>query len=405
MRLSDAKVKGLKAKAAAYKVSDGQGLFVQVAPSGKRLWRFKYRFAGKEKLLALGIFPEVSLRQARERLAEARATLADGKDPSVAKQVAKAEAVACANTFEAVAREWLAKFSANWAPITRTQAESRLSRLVFPLLGAKPIDQITPTDVLATLRPIEADGNLETAHRVRQRISEVFRYAVATGRTERDVTADLRGAIPAPKVEHLAAIIAPDKLAGLLRAIDAYDGSPMVRAALQLAPMLFVRPGELRHAEWSEIDWAASEWTIEAAKMKMRIAHTVPLCHQAVAILRELQRHTGGGQYCFTNGRSADRAMTDAAVNAALRRLGYEKGEITGHGFRATARTILDEVLEEPPHILDQQLAHIVKDPLGRAYNRTKHLPQRRVMMQRWADYLEGLKVGNVVPFRSVAVG
>ncbi len=262
MRLSDAKVKGLKAKAAAYKVSDGQGLFVQVAPSGKRLWRFKYRFAGKEKLLALGIFPEVSLRQARERLAEARAALADGHDPSVAKQVAKAEAVACANTFEAVAREWLAKFSADWAPITRTQAESRLSRLVFPLLGAKPIDQITPTDVLAALRPIEADGNLETAHRVRQRISEVFRYAVATGRTDRDVTADLRGAIPAPKVEHLAAIIAPDKLAGLLRAIDAYDGSPMVRAARQHAPVLLVRPGEQRHAERGEFYCAASGWAI-----------------------------------------------------------------------------------------------------------------------------------------------
>ncbi|HPH66891.1 MAG TPA: integrase arm-type DNA-binding domain-containing protein, partial [Kofleriaceae bacterium] len=257
MRLSDAKVKSLRPKAMPYKVSDGQGLYVQVAPTGKRLWRYKYRFAGKEKLLALGAFPEVSLRQARERLAEARAALAEGRDPSELKKTAKAEGLASANTFEAVAREWLEKFSADWAPITRTQAESRLSRLVFPLMGAKPIDQITPTDVLAVLRPIEADGNLETAHRVRQRISEVFRYAVATGRTERDVTADLRGAIPAPKVEHLAAIITSDKLGGLLRAIDAYDGSPMVRAALQLAPLLFVRPGELRHAEWSEIDWAA----------------------------------------------------------------------------------------------------------------------------------------------------
>jgi integrase len=405
MRLSDAKVKGLKPKAAAYKVSDGQGLYVQVAPSGKRLWRYKYRFAGKEKLLALGAFPEVSLRQARERLAQARSAVADGSDPSEVKKTAKAQAQAVANTFETVASEWLEKFSADWAAITRSQAQRRFARLVFPIIGSKPIEELSPLDVLAVLRPIEADGNLETAHRVRQRISEVFRYAVATGRAQRDVTADLRGAIPAPKVEHLAAIIEPTKLAALLRAIDAYDGSSMVKAALQLAPLLFVRPGELRHAEWSEIDWTAREWTIAAAKMKMRIAHTVPLCRQALVILRALQQDTGSGQFCLTNGRSAERAMTDAAVNAALRRLGYEKGEITGHGFRATARTLLDEVLGEPPHIIEQQLAHAVRDPLGRAYNRTKHLPQRREMMQRWADYLDGLKAGNVVPFPKAAVG
>jgi integrase len=403
--LSDAKVKSLRAKASAYKMADGQGLYIHVATNGNRLWRFRYRFGGKQKLLAFGMFPEVSLKLARQRLAEARTKLAEGIDPGELKKLAKSFGDSAANSFEAVATEWLAKFSADWSPITKTQATSRLGRLVFPYLGHRPIDQIKPLDVLGVLRRIESDGNLETAHRVRQRISEVFRYAVATGRVERDVTADLKGALPPPRTEHMAAIIDPEALGGLLRAIESYVGSPMVRIALQLAPLLFVRPGELRQAEWLEVDFDNAEWTIAAPKMKMRIAHTVPLPRQAVALLQELHRFTGDGRYLFSNGRSADRPMSDAAVNAALRRLGFERGEITSHGFRATARTILDEVLGEPPHIIEQQLAHAVKDPLGRAYNRTKHLPQRREMMQRWADYLDGLRLGNVLPFPKAATG
>lgn len=401
MPLTDIKARNAKPKGKPYKLFDSDGLFLLVTPAGGKWWRFKYRFGGKEKLLSLGTYPEVGLSQARQRLGAARKQVADGIDPSQVRRAMKTAKIQDENTFEVVAREWHAKFTTTWTPIHAAMILRRLEVNVFPWIGTRPIIDIKAPEMLMVLRRIESRGALETAHRVRIICGQVFRYAVATGRAERDPVADLRGALPPVKSKHFSAMTEPSKVAGLLRAIDGYEGSFVTKCALRLAPLFFVRPGELRQAEWAEIDLDAAEWNIPAEKMKTRQPHLVPLARQAVELLRELYPLTGGGRYVFPSPRTPKRPMSNNAVLSALRRMGFEKDEMTGHGFRAMARTILDEVLQIRPEFIEHQLAHAVRDPLGRAYNRTKHLPERRRMMQTWADYLDGLKEGaKVIPLK-----
>ena len=384
---------------------DGGGLYLEISPAGGKLWRLKYRFNGKEKRLALGIYPDVSLARAREKRHEARSLLADGNDPSENRKAQKAaRADRAANSFEVVAREWFAKFKPNWVEAHSDKVIRRLERDMFPWIGAKPIADVGAPDLLACLRRIENRGTVETAHRALQSCGQIFRYAVATGRAPRDPTGDLRGALSTVKGTHLASITEPTAVGGLLRACDAYQGSFVTKCALRLAPLVFVRPGELRNAEWAEINLERAEWNIPAERMKMRERHLVPLSTQAVAILRELQVVTGEGRYVFPGARTYGRPMSDNAILAALRRMGFAKDEMSGHGFRAMARTILDEVLGVRPDFIEHQLAHAVRDPNGRAYNRTAHLAERRKMMQQWADYLDKLKAGaDVIPFRGNA--
>ena len=396
MPLNEAKIRNAKPGEKPVRLFDGHGLYLEVTPAGGKLWRLKYRFQRREKRLSFGMYPDIGLRDARERRDAARKLLAHGIDPSAAR---KAEKAAQADTFEAVAREWLGKHAPRWNPAHAGEIHRRLVRDIFPALGPRPIGEIKAPELPAVLRRIEARGSIETAHRALRDCGRVFAYAVSTGRAERNPAADLRGALTPPaKVQHHAAITDPKAIGGLLRAIDGYRGTPEVQCALRLAPLTFVRPGELRAAEWSEISLEAAEWRIPAERMKMGEPHIVPLSHQAVECLRELHRLTGTRRYVF----GVAQPMSENTINCALRRLGYDKDTMTGHGFRAMARTVLDEVLGERPDFIDHQLAHAVRDPLGRAYNRTKHLPERRRMMQRWADYLDGLKNGaEVVPLHS----
>lgn len=400
--LSDIQVKNAKPKDKDCKLSDGFGLHLLVTPTGGKLWRMQYRFADKQKLLSFGSYPAVTLADARQRREDAKKLLANGVDPGEIKKAQKAtQSDQDTNTFEVVAREWHSKFAHTWVASHAQHKLERLEKNVFPWIGKRSINEITAPEVLSVLRRIESRGILDTAHRVRFECGQIFRYAVATGRADRDPSADLKGALPPVRNGHFAAPTDPKTVAPLLRAIDDFTGSFVVKCALQLAPMLFVRPGELRHAEWVEIDFEAEEWNIPAGKMKMKIAHLVPLPSQAVEILKALQPLTGNGKYVFPCHRSPLRCMSENAVNAGLRRMGFEKSEITGHGFRAMARTILDEVLQVRPDFIEHQLAHAVKDPNGRAYNRTAHLAERRKMMQTWADYLDGLKSGaKVIPLR-----
>ncbi len=393
MPLNDLKVRTTKTGPKGYKLSDERGLFLFVHPNGSKYWRYKYRFHDKEKLLALGVYPDVSLAQARDRRDEARKQLANQIDPGVLKQVAKRTAKTVAeNSFEAIAQEWYAKHSKNWVPSHGEKIIRRLERDIFPWIGSRPISEITPAELLSVLRRIESRGAVETAHRAHQNCGQIFRYAVATGRANRDPSGDLKGALPPTKVEHYPAITDPLKLRDLLRAMNGYEGFFVTKCALRFAPLVFVRPGELRHAEWSEIDLNNAQWCIPSGKMKMRQPHLVPLSKQAVAILKELYPLTGSGPYVFPGVRTNHRPMSDNTINAALRRLGYQSKEMTAHGFRAIARTVLDEVLGFRPDIIEHQLAHAVKDPNGRAYNRTSHLALRREMMQKWADYLGTLE-------------
>jgi integrase len=404
MALSDTKIRNSKPKDKQYKLYDSDGLFMVVAPAGGKWWRFKYRLGGKEKQISLGTYPEVSLAKARERRDKARRQVADGIDPSEVRKTKKAAEEQAENTFEAVAREWHTKFTPTWTPGHAKAILRRLELNVFPWMGARPIIDIKAPELLMILRRIESRGALESAHRIRIICGQVFRYAVATGRAERDPTADLKGALPPAQSKHLAAITEPEKVGGLLRAIDGYEGSFVTRCALRLAPLLFVRPGELRQMEWAEINLDDAEWNIPAEKMKTRQHHLVPLARQAVEILKEIQPLTGTGRYVFPSPRTSKRPMSSNGILSALRRMGFEKDEMTGHGFRAMARTILDEVLQVRPDFIEHQLAHAVRDPLGRAYNRTKHLQQRREMMQTWADYLDGLKAGaKVIPLKKQA--
>ncbi|MBK1655290.1 tyrosine-type recombinase/integrase [Allochromatium vinosum] len=402
MPLTDAKIRNAKPGEKPIKLFDERGLYLEVAPSGGKWWRFKYQFEGKDRRISLGVYPEIGLKEARDRRDEARKQLAEGIDPSAHRKATKAaRAQANANSFEVVAREWLGK-QTQWTPEHAERTARRLEAHVFPWLGTRPVGSITPPELLAVLRRVESRGILDTAHRTLQNCGAVFRYAVATGRAERDPSGDLRGALAQAKGGHFPAVTEPDRVAELLRMIDGYQGTPAVTAALRLAPLVFVRPGELRQARWADIDLDAAEWRYTVTKTKT--PHIVPLSTQAVAILRELEPITSRSAYVFPSARGADRPMSDNAILAALRRLGIPKDEMSGHGFRAMARTILDEVLGFRPDFIEHQLAHAVRDTNGRAYNRTSHLEARRLMMQGWADYLDGIKQGaKVIPLRRSA--
>ncbi len=396
MALTDTLIRNAKPGQKPQKLFDGGGLFLLIAPTGGKLWRLKYRFGGKEKLLALGAYPDVNLKKARELRDEARKLLADDVDPAANRKAQKAARLAsAADSFEVIAREWFDRFAPTWAESHSSKVIQRLEKDVFPWLGTRPIAEITAPELLTVLRRIEGRGALDTALRAKQNCGQVFRYAVASGRAERDPSGDLRGALAPVTHQNFAALINPKDVAELLRAIEAFRGTFIVKCALQLAPMLFVRPGELRTAEWAAFDLDKAEWRYLVTKT--RTEHLVPLPSQAVTILRELHSLTGQRRNVFP-GRDPRKPMSGAAVNAALRRMGYDtKTEITGHGFRAMARTILHEELHFKPEVIEHQLAHKVPDALGTAYNRTRFLDERRGMMQRWADYLDQLKVGATV--------
>jgi integrase len=400
MALTDTAIRGAKPAAKPVRMFDGGGLYLEISPAGGKLWRFKYRIGGKEKRLALGVYPDVGLKDARAKRDAARNLLANDVDPGEHRKVQTAAKVErAANSFEAIAREWFAKQQPTWAASHADKIIMRLQDDVFPWLGGKPIAEITAPDVLAVLRRIEGRGTNDTAHRANGNISQVMRYAIATGRATRDPVPDLRGALPPLRHKNFAAITEPDKVGEMLRAFDAFQGTFVVKSALLLAPLVFVRPGELRTALWADVDMDKAEWRYQVSKTKTD--HLVPLARQAVAILRDLYALTGHGRHVFP-GRDPQKPMSEAAVNAALRRMGYDtKAEITGHGFRAMARTILHEELHQKPEVIEHQLAHKVSDALGTAYNRTQFLKERRAMMQGWADYLDKLKVGaDVIPLR-----
>jgi integrase len=404
--LTAAKIAHIPPKEKPYKVKDDHGLYLLVTPSRGRLWRYRYRFASKVKDLAIGTFPDVSLAEARDKRDVAREQLKNGLDPAEVKRaqktiVAQAADGQSAETFEAIAREWHEKFSVNKAESTAETTIRRLEKNVFPWMGARPIAQIDSPELLAVLRRIESRGVIESARRIKIICGQVFRYAVATGRAKHDPSVSLNGALATPKSKHMASITDPKEIPFLLRAIDSYQGSFIVKCALQFQALTFVRPGELRNAEWSEFDLDAGIWSIPAEKMKMKQPHIVPLSRQSVEILKELRPLTSTrGKYVFPSHRSATRPMSENTVNAALRRMDIEKDKMCGHGFRAMARTILDEVLQVRPEFIEHQLAHAVKDPNGRAYNRTAYLDERKKMMQLWANYLDGLKTGtHVTPF------
>ncbi|OZA09447.1 MAG: integrase [Methylotenera sp. 17-45-7] len=402
MNLSDIQVRKSKAESKAYKLSDGGGMYLEVMPNGSKYWRLKYRFDGKEKKLALGVYPDVSLALARERRQDARSLLANGVDPSENKKAVKAAKFEKSeNSFEVVAREWLSSHMANKAASHREKVIRRFENYIFPWLGSKPIADITAPQVLDAVKRIEKLGILETAHRALQTCGQVFRYGVQTGRALRDVTVDLKGALPPSRTEHMASFTEPNDVAELLRAIEGFKGTITVQCALRLAPLVFVRPSELRMAKWADIDLETGEWRYLVSKTKTD--HLVPLPRQAIEILKEIYPLSGHGEYVFMGGHSPLKPMSESAINAALKRMGYDtKTQITGHGFRAMARTILHERLNIDPHIIEHQLAHKVPDTLGAAYNRTKFIEQRTIMMQKWADYLDELKASaKIIPLMS----
>jgi integrase len=400
MPLNDTQIKNAKPRERPYKIADASGLTLLINPNGSKWWRLRYRINGTEKMLSLGVYPDVSLAKARSRRDEHRSLIVDGVDPSEKRQAVK---LANNDTFAGIGREWLSKREHKLAAITVTKTKWMLETFIYPDLGSKPINKITAPELLAALRKIEARGRHETAHRTKQKVGEVLRYAVATGRAERDITSDLRGALSPVTSKHHAAITEPGKIGELLRAIDGYTGNPTTAYALKLAPLLFVRPGELRLAEWQEFDFDASEWRIPGPRMKMRQQHLVPLSAQAVELLRELQAINGDGRFLFPSLRTRVRAMSENTVNAALRRLGYSNTEMTGHGFRSLASTSLNEQGWHPD-LIELQLAHKERDKIRGAYNHAQRLGERKKMMQAWANYLDTLKAGrNVVPIRTGA--
>jgi integrase len=372
------------------RLSDEKGLYLLVKKKGSGWWRFDYRISGKRKTLSMGTYPDVTLKMARDRRDDARRMIADKIDPGEVRQAEK-EAQTGKNSFESVAREWYAKQKNTWVTSHGDRIIRRLERDIFPWLGKESIGDIKPGLVLKALQRIENRGAIETAHRALQNCSQVFRYAVATQRAESDPCRDLKGALAPAKERHHPSITDPKKIGPLLNAIDGYEGSFITRCALQLAPLAFVRPGELRHAEWDEFDLKEKEWRIPAEKMKARRPHIVPLSKQAIAILKELQPLTGRGKYLFPSTRSPARPMSENTVNAALRRLGYTKEEMTGHGFRSMASTLLNEQGYKFD-VIERQLAHVEGNSVRAAYNYAEYLPERKKMMQKWADYLGGLK-------------
>ncbi len=406
MKLSDTAVRKAKPEEKPYKLADGGGMYLEVMPNGSKYWRLKYRFEGKEKRLALGVYPAITLADARGRRDEARKQLAHEIDPGAAKLAKKAAKLElAANSFEIIGREWFVKHSPNWKENHSSKIIARLEKDVFPWIGERPIGEITAPVLLTVVRKIEARGALETAHRALACCGQVFRYAVATGRAERDPTGDLRGALPPVKKEkHFAAITDTKKVGELLRDIEGYQGSYIVKGAFKLSPMLFVRPGELRKMEWIELDLDKAEWIIPADKMKMGVSHIVPLCKQAIEILHDMQPLTGHSKYVFHGERDHDRPMSDNAIRSALRRMGWANDEMTPHGFRAMASTILDN-MGYKQEWLERQLAHEEPNKIKAAYKREAwrmYLPERTAMMQAWADYLDKLKLGaQVIPMRA----
>lgn len=379
--LTDLQLKVAKPRDRPYKLYDQHGLFVIVQPNGGKWWRFRYRWYGKEKALSLGAYAEVSLKLAREKRDQFRQALNLGKDPSQRKHQTFAT-----DTFKAVATEWFEKNRPIWAEGHSKKLLGRLQSHVFPFIGECPIGAITTADILTILRRIEARGTHETARRIKTICSQVMRYAIGTARRDSDPTVHLLGALAPVRTKHYPAITDPQAIQDLIKRMNAYKGSIVVKTALLLAAMLFVRPGELRHARWSDIDFKNAEWRFTTSKTST--PHIVPLSTHALELLRHLESITSSSIYIFPSARSAERPMSENAVNVALRRLGVTKKEMTGHGFRATARTILDEVFGFRPDFIEHQLGHKVRGPLGRAYNRTTHLTERRQMMQAWADFL-----------------
>jgi integrase len=402
MPLTDVTIRAAKPREKPYKLFDERGLFLLVKPNGARLWRFKYTVGGREKLISLGDYRDVPLKRARDKRDEARRLLADGIDPSTQRQEQRA---AAADSLTALAEEFFARQAKKLSASTIDRDLQRLRTYVLPSLGRRPVRSITAPELLAVLRRIEARGTYETAHRTCSAVGRVMRYAIATGRAERDITGDLRGALTPATETHHAAITEPKRIAELLRAIDGYVGQPSTAYALKLAPLVFVRPGELRGAEWTEFDLEAKEpeWRIRAERMKMGEEHVVPLSRQAVELLRELRALTGDVRYLFPGLRTPSRPISNNTLNAALRRIGFAQTEHTAHGFRSMASTRLNE-MGFPPDVIELQLAHAERDEVRRAYNRATRMPERRKMMQRWADYLDGLKTGaKVVPLKRQA--
>ncbi len=401
MGLTDTAIRNAKPRDKQYKLYDARGLYVLVQKSGK-YFRFDYRFMGLRKTLALGVYPDVTLAEARRGRDDARKLLKNDVDPSQHQKEAKSmKRELMKNNFETIAREWFAKQERSWSEGHASRVIRRLELNVFPMIGKRPIKLITAPDLLEVLKKIEKRGAFHTAHRIKQMCGQVFRYAVATGRADRDPSGDLKGALTSIKTENMAALTDPKKIGGLLRAIDEYDGQIATQCALRLAPLVFVRPGELRKAEWSEVDLDNATWTIPGEKMKMGLPHIVPLAGQAVDIFKEIEPITGSGQYVFPSLRSGQRPMSNNTVNAALRRMGYDKEQMTGHGFRAMASTLLHEQ-GWPSDVIERQLAHAERNSVKGAYNHAEHLPKRRKMMQAWADYLDALKAGGkVIPIRN----
>ncbi|PIP70866.1 MAG: integrase [Nitrospirae bacterium CG_4_10_14_3_um_filter_44_29] len=412
-KLNDKAVAGAKPGEKDYKLSDGDGLHLLVRTNGSKLWRLKYRIAGKEKLLSFGQYPLISLKNVRERTLEARRLLSNGIDPMEQKKAIKAASEIAqttkTETVEVIGREWFEKFGSEWVDSHGSKVIRRMERDLFPWLGKAEIRTVTPSALLSVLRRVEARGALDTAHRLHQNCGQIWRYAVATGRVERDITSDLKGALPPAKETHLGAITDPVEVGALLRNIENYKGSEVVRFLLQLSPLLFLRPGEIRSAKWSEFpdfDEEVDEiWTIPASRMKAKRPHVVPLCKQVMAILGDLKELTGDGEYLFPSPRSKTRPLSDTAVLAALQRMGYDKGQMTAHGFRAMASTNLEQ-LGYDVRLIELQLAHADQDKVRAAYKRETHLlrlDERKKMMQAWADYLDGLRNGAaVLPFKKM---
>lgn len=391
-KLTHTAVLQAKTVAKQQKLFDGGGLYLLVQSAGSKYWRMAYRFAGKEKTLAFGSFPEISLKEAREKRDKARKLIADGIDPAQQRRHEKlARHTASENTFEALALEWLEHVSGKVTADTLNRNRSLLQNNLFPWLGKYPIADMTPMDLLAALKRVEDRGIIETAHRLKQMTGQIFRYAVVTGRAARDISQDLKGALKQPKQKHFSAITEPKDVAQLLRAIDGFQGTPVVKAALQISPLLFQRPGEIQNMKWQDINFETAEWRYRVTKTDTQ--HIVPLSRQAIAILKALQPLTARSVYVFPGARGASRPISENAVRTALRTLGYTNEQMTPHGFRAMARTILDEVLGFRVDWIEHQLAHSVIDANGRAYNRTSHLEGRKQMMQEWADYLDRLRV------------
>jgi integrase len=399
--LTDKEIQNAKPKDKPYRLADGGGLYLEVTASGSKLWRWKYRIAGKEKRLAIGAYPEIRAPEARKLTTEARAKLKAGTDPSAERRAKREQdKVAGDYTFEVIARTWFDKAHASLAATTRTKNLAFLEKDVFPFIGGRPIAALAAPDLLSIIRRIDGRGANDIARRVHNLCGRVFRYAVGHGLCDRDPSRDieLRDILPPADVQHHASVTDPKGAGELLRAIDGFTGAFTTRCALRFAPLVFVRPGELRHAEWTEFDFDKAEWRIPAGKMKMREQHIVPLSRQAIEVLQEIQQLTGRGQYVFPSERGGGRPMSENTVNAALRRLGYMKEEMTGHGFRSMASTLLHE-LGYQHQVIERQLAHGERNQVSAAYNYAEHLPERRKMMQEWADYLDKQRIGaDVIP-------